>query len=43
MANITRICVSREGFGEAIFFFDKKNSYTVSPEYACLHQTTYGG
>ena len=26
------ICVSRERFGEAIFFVDEKNSHTVSPE-----------
>ena len=41
----TRICVSRERFGEAIFFFvdEKKKSQTVSPEYAGLHQTKYGG
>ena len=25
-----------------IFFVDEKNSHTVSPEYASLHQTKYG-
>ena len=39
----TRICLSRERFGEAIFFVDEKNTHTVSPEFSGLHQTNYGG
>ena len=39
----TRICLSREHFGEAIFFVDEKNTYTVSPEFSGLHQINYGG
>ena len=40
----TGICVSRKRFGETIFGWknktkQKKNSHTVSPEYAGLHQT----
>ena len=40
-----RICISRERFGETIFSLikKKKNSHTVSPEYAGLQQTKYGG
>ena len=39
----TRICLSREHFGEAIFFVDEKNTHTVSPEFSGLHQINYGG
>ena len=39
----TRICLSRERFGEAIFFVDEKNTHTVSPEFSGLHQKNYGG
>ena len=38
---LTRICVSSECFGEAIYFVDKKQP--VSPEHSGLHQTKYGG
>ena len=38
----TRICLSRERFGEAIFFVDEKNTHTVSQEFSGLHQTNYG-
>ena len=41
--SVCLMCVSRELFGEAIFFVDEKNSHTVSPAYASFYQTYYGG
>ena len=38
----TRICVSGEHFGKAIFFAHERHNNTVLPEYAGLCQTNYG-
>ena len=41
---LTRICVSRERFVKPFFsLMKKKGSHSVSPEFAGLHETNYGG